>query len=56
MEPAISLVEPGTDVRAAMRAIGAQAREAARALANAPAQAKTDALHRRRRRAAPKRR
>jgi glutamate-5-semialdehyde dehydrogenase len=44
MEPAISLVEPGTDVRAAMRAIGVQAREAARALANAPAQAKTDAL------------
>jgi glutamate-5-semialdehyde dehydrogenase len=44
MEPAISLVEPGTDVRAAMRAIGAKAREAARALANAPAQAKTSAL------------
>src|SRR5580698_6045474 len=44
MEPAISLVEPGTDVRAAMRAIGAKAREAARVLANAPAQAKTSAL------------
>ncbi|WP_158816557.1 glutamate-5-semialdehyde dehydrogenase [Methylocapsa sp. S129] len=44
MEPAISLVEPANDVRAAMRAIGAQAREAARALAIAPAQAKTDAL------------
>src|SRR5580692_12674461 len=44
MEPAISLVEPGTDVRAAMRAIDAKAREAARALANAPAQAKTSAL------------
>jgi glutamate-5-semialdehyde dehydrogenase len=44
MEPAISLVEPGTDVRAAMRAIGAKAREAARALANAPAEAKTGAL------------
>jgi glutamate-5-semialdehyde dehydrogenase len=44
MEPAISLVEPGTDVRAAMRAIGAKAREAARALANASAEAKTGAL------------
>ena len=44
MEPAISLVEPLTDVRAAMRALGAKAREAARALANAPAKAKTDAL------------
>jgi glutamate-5-semialdehyde dehydrogenase len=44
MEPAISLVEPANDVRAAMRAIGARAREAARALANAPARAKTDAL------------
>jgi glutamate-5-semialdehyde dehydrogenase len=44
MEPAISLVEPANDVRAAMRAIGARAREAARALANAPTQAKTHAL------------
>jgi glutamate-5-semialdehyde dehydrogenase len=44
MEPAISLVEPETDIRAAMRAIGAQARVAARALANAPAEAKTAAL------------
>jgi glutamate-5-semialdehyde dehydrogenase len=44
MEPAINLVEPGLDVRAAMRAIGARAREAARTLANAPAQDKTDAL------------
>ena len=44
MEPAISLVEPAIDVRAAMRAIGAGARAAARALANAPARAKTDAL------------
>jgi glutamate-5-semialdehyde dehydrogenase len=44
MESAINLVEPGLDVRAAMRAIGAKAREAARTLANAPAQAKTDAL------------
>jgi glutamate-5-semialdehyde dehydrogenase len=44
MEPAISLVEPGNDVRAAMRAIGAQARVAARALAIAPAEAKTSAL------------
>lgn len=44
MEPAISLVEPANDVRAAMRAIGADARQAARILANAPAQAKTDAL------------
>jgi glutamate-5-semialdehyde dehydrogenase len=44
MEPAISLVEPGTDIRAAMRAIGAQARVAARALANAPAEAKSSAL------------
>ena len=34
---------PG-DVRAAMRAIGAQARAAARALANAPAEAKTHAI------------
>ena len=32
------------DVRAAMRAIGAEARAAARALANAPAEAKTQAL------------
>jgi glutamate-5-semialdehyde dehydrogenase len=44
MELAISLVEPETDVRAAMRAIGAEARKAARILANAPAQLKADAL------------
>jgi glutamate-5-semialdehyde dehydrogenase len=44
MEPAVSLVEPETDVRAAMRAIGGQARKAARVLANAPAATKADAL------------
>ena len=44
MEPAISLVEPTADIPAAMRAIGVQARQAARILANAPAKAKTDAL------------
>jgi len=44
MEPAISLVEPETDVRAAMRAIGGEARKAARVLANAPAAAKAEAL------------
>jgi glutamate-5-semialdehyde dehydrogenase len=44
MEPAISLVEPETDIRAAMRAIGAEARKAARILANATARTKTDAL------------
>jgi glutamate-5-semialdehyde dehydrogenase len=44
MEPAISVVEPETDIRAAMRAIGAEARKAARILANAPAQMKSDAL------------
>jgi glutamate-5-semialdehyde dehydrogenase len=44
MEPAVSLVQPAVDVRAAMLAIGAEARKAARVLANASAQAKTDAL------------
>ncbi|MGA2792514.1 MAG: glutamate-5-semialdehyde dehydrogenase [Roseiarcus sp.] len=44
MEPAISLVEPEKDIKAAMRAIGAEARKAARILANAPAKMKTDAL------------
>src|SRR5690348_12836482 len=44
MEPAVSLVEPSVDVRAAMRAIGGAARRAARILANTPAEAKTAAL------------
>jgi glutamate-5-semialdehyde dehydrogenase len=44
MEPAISLVEPASDIRGAMLAIGAQARKAARVLANAPAAAKSQAL------------
>ena len=44
MEPAVSLVEPRTDVRAAMRAIGRQARKAARTLAVATASLKADAL------------
>src|ERR1700738_497870 len=44
MEPAVSLVEPALDVRAAMRAIGAEARRAARLLANATAEGKTGAL------------
>jgi glutamate-5-semialdehyde dehydrogenase len=44
MEPAVSLVEPAVNVRAAMRDIGSQARLAARALANASASAKTEAL------------
>ncbi len=44
MEPAVSLVEPETDVRAAMRAIGGQARKAARVLANAPSATKAEAL------------
>ena len=44
MEPAISLIEPARDVRAAMRDIGSQARKAARILANAPADVKTRAL------------
>ena len=44
MEPAVRLAQPAVDVRAAMLAIGAEARKAARTLANAPARAKTDAL------------
>ena len=44
MTKAISSGEIAQDVRAAMRAIGAQARAAARQLANAPAETKTRAL------------
>ena len=44
MEPAIRLAEAATDFGAEMRAIGARARRAARTLADAPAQARTDAL------------
>ena len=44
MDSAVSLVQPAIDVRAAMLAIGAQARKAARVLANASDQAKADAL------------
>ncbi len=40
----LETVSPAADVRAAMRAIGAEARAAARALANAPAEAKNRAL------------
>ncbi len=44
MSVAAQMLEPETEVRAAMRAIGAQARAAARALANAPAERKNRAL------------
>jgi glutamate-5-semialdehyde dehydrogenase len=44
MTKAITSGELAQDVRAAMRAIGAEARAAARVLANAPAEAKTRAL------------
>jgi glutamate-5-semialdehyde dehydrogenase len=44
MEPAINLVEPVADIRAAMLAVGLEARKAARLLANAAAPAKTLAL------------
>jgi glutamate-5-semialdehyde dehydrogenase len=44
MSGAVQIVEPQTDVRAAMREIGARARAAARELANAPAGKKNRAL------------
>ena len=44
MSAAVQIVEPETEVRAAMRAIGAQARSAARVLANAQAGQKNRAL------------
>ncbi len=44
MSAAAQMIEPEADVRAAMGAIGAQARAAARILANAPAQEKNRAL------------
>ena len=40
----VQMVEPETDIRAAMREIGAKARAAARELANAPAERKNRAL------------
>ena len=44
MSAAVQIREPETDVRAAMRAIGAEARAAARALANASGEQKNHAL------------
>ena len=44
MSAAVQIVEPEAEVRAAMRVIGAQARAAARKLANAPAEKKNQAL------------
>jgi glutamate-5-semialdehyde dehydrogenase len=44
MSAAAQILEPETEVRAAMRAIGGQARSAARVLANAPASQKNRAL------------
>jgi glutamate-5-semialdehyde dehydrogenase len=44
MSAAVEIIEPEPEVRAAMRLIGAQARAAARKLANAPTQAKNRAL------------
>ncbi len=44
MSAAVQIIEPETDIRAAMRAVGAQARAAARVLANAPAERKNRAL------------
>jgi glutamate-5-semialdehyde dehydrogenase len=44
MSAAVQILEPETEVRAAMRAIGAQARSAARVLGNAPAGQKNRAL------------
>ena len=44
MSAAIQILEPETDIRAAMREIGAKARAAARELANAPAEKKNRAL------------
>ena len=40
----VQIVEPETDVRAAMREVGAKARVAAREVANAPAEKKNRAL------------
>ena len=44
MSAAVQIIEPEAEVRAAMRAIGAEARVAARKLANAPAEKKNQAL------------
>jgi glutamate-5-semialdehyde dehydrogenase len=44
MSVAVQILEPEADVRAAMRAIGGQARAAARVLANVPAEKKNRAL------------
>ncbi len=44
MSAAVQVIEPEAEARAAMRAIGAQARAAARKLANAPAEKKNQAL------------
>ena len=44
MSAAVQVIEPEAEVRAAMRAIGAQARAAARKLANAPEGKKNQAL------------
>ena len=44
MSAAVQIIEPEAEVRAAMRAIGAEARLAARKLANAPAEKKNQAL------------
>ena len=40
----VQIVKPETDVRAAMREVGAKARAAAREVANAPAEKKNRAL------------
>ena len=44
MSAAVQILEPEADVRAAMRAIGAERAPAARVLANAPAEQKNRAL------------
>ena len=44
MSVAVQIIEPDMEVRLAMRAIGVQARAAARVLANAPAEEKNRAL------------
>jgi glutamate-5-semialdehyde dehydrogenase len=44
MSAAVQVLEPGADLRAAMREIGAKARSAARELANPPAEKKNRAL------------
>ena len=41
----VQILEPETDIRAAMREVGARARAAAREVANAPAEKKNRALH-----------